>query len=68
MLYSRILAAAGAINLLLVTFLGPVTSLLLGAQLLSERVEPCHVAGMVMIGLGLGAIDGRIARVMRAAK
>jgi drug/metabolite transporter (DMT)-like permease len=67
-LYFRILAAAGATNLLLVTFLIPVTSILLGALLLHERLEPRHIAGMALIGLGLAAIDGLIARFVRAAK
>jgi drug/metabolite transporter (DMT)-like permease len=67
-LYFRILAAAGATNLLLVTFLIPVTSILLGVLFLHERLELRHVAGMALIGLGLGAIDGRIARLVRAAK
>ena len=52
-LYFRILAAAGATNLLLVTFLIPVTSILLGALFLQERLEPRHFAGMALIGLGL---------------
>ena len=43
-LYFRILAAAGATNLLLVTFLIPVTSILLGAVFLQERLEPRHFA------------------------
>ncbi|HTE80216.1 MAG TPA: DMT family transporter [Reyranella sp.] len=67
-LYFRILAAAGATNLLLVTFMIPVTSILLGALFLHERLESRHIAGMALIGLGLAAIDGRIARLMRAAK
>lgn len=67
-LYFRILAASGATNLLLVTFLIPVTSILLGTLFLHERLEPRHVAGMALIGLGLAVIDGRIARLVRAAK
>jgi drug/metabolite transporter (DMT)-like permease len=67
-LYFRILAAAGATNLLLVTFLIPVTSILLGAVFLHERLEPRHFAGMALIGAGLAAIDGRIARFLRPAK
>jgi len=39
-LYFRILAAAGATNLLLVTFLIPVTAILLGAAVLGERLAP----------------------------
>jgi drug/metabolite transporter (DMT)-like permease len=64
----RILAAAGATNLLLVTFLIPVTAILLGAGVLGERLELRHFAGMALIGLGLAAIDGRIAARLRAAK
>lgn len=67
-LYFRILAAAGATSLLLVTFLIPVTSILLGAAFLHERLEPRHFAGMALIGLGLAAIDGRLARLARPAK
>jgi drug/metabolite transporter (DMT)-like permease len=59
-LYFRILATAGATNLLLVTFLIPVTAILLGTVLLGERLEPEHLAGMALIGLGLAAIDGRL--------
>jgi len=55
-------------HLLLVTFLIPVTSILLGTLFLHERLTARHSAGMALIGLGLAAIDGRIARVVRAAK
>jgi drug/metabolite transporter (DMT)-like permease len=58
-LYFRLLASAGATNLLLVTFLIPVSAIVLGATLLGERLEPKHFAGMALIGLGLAAIDGR---------
>lgn len=58
-LYFRILATAGATNLLLVTFLIPVSAILLGALALGETLEPRHFLGMALIGLGLAAIDGR---------
>ena len=58
-LYFRILATAGATNLLLVTLLIPVSAVLLGTALLGEPLEPGHVAGMALIGAGLAAIDGR---------
>ena len=67
-LYFRILAAAGATNLLLVTFLIPVPAILLGALVLGEQLEPRHYTGMALIGLGLAVIDGRIAGLLRAAK
>ena len=59
-LYFRLLASAGATNSLLVTFLIPVTAILLGALILDERLEPRHFAGMALIGAGLAAIDGRL--------
>jgi drug/metabolite transporter (DMT)-like permease len=58
-IYFRILARAGATNLLLVTFLLPVSALLLAITILGETLEMRQVAGMVLIGLGLAAIDGR---------
>jgi len=67
-LFFRILAAAGATNLALVTFLIPLTAILLGAAFLGERLTPQHFAGMALIGLGLAVIDGRIGRVLRPAK
>lgn len=67
-LYFRILAAAGATNLLLVTFLIPVTAILLGTAFLGERLEPRHFAGMALIGIGLAVLDGRLAAWRRAAK
>ena len=59
-LYFQLLASAGATNSLLVTFLIPVTAILLGWAFLGELLEPRHFAGMALIGLGLAAIDGRL--------
>ena len=61
-LYFRILASAGATNLLLVTLLIPMSAILLGAAFLGERLAAVHVAGMALIGIGLTAIDGRLWR------
>jgi len=58
-LYFRILARAGATNLLLVTFLIPVSAIVLGATMLGERLAARDLYGMLVIGLGLLAIDGR---------
>jgi drug/metabolite transporter (DMT)-like permease len=66
-LYFRLLASAGATNSLLVTFLIPITAILLGALLLGERLELRHFAGMALIGAGLAAIDGRLFRRRRSA-
>ncbi|MDQ8755844.1 DMT family transporter [Sphingosinicella sp. LHD-64] len=64
-LYFRLLASAGATNSLLVTFLIPISAILLGALFLGERLEPRQFAGMALIGLGLAAIDGRLLRLLR---
>ena len=61
-LYFKLLASAGATNSLLVTFLIPVTAILLGTFVLGESLAPRHFAGMALIGLGLAAIDGRLLR------
>jgi drug/metabolite transporter (DMT)-like permease len=58
-IYFRLLTSAGAVNLLLVTLLIPVSALLLGATFLGERLEAEQWAGMALIALGLAAIDGR---------
>jgi drug/metabolite transporter (DMT)-like permease len=65
-LYFRILATAGATNAVLVTFLIPVSAILLGTVVLGERLEPIHFLGMACIGMGLAAIDGRLLRLGRA--
>lgn len=62
LLYFRILATAGATNLLLVTFLIPVSAIFLGATILGERLNPEHFLGMALIGVGLAAIDGRFGK------
>ena len=58
-IYFRLLATAGATNIAMVTFLNPITALLLGTLFLHEIIEPRHLAGMLLIGAGLAAIDGR---------
>jgi drug/metabolite transporter (DMT)-like permease len=61
-IYFQLLARAGATNLLLVTFLIPVSALLLGFSFLGERLTADDFLGMACIGLGLAAIDGRLPR------
>jgi drug/metabolite transporter (DMT)-like permease len=61
-IYFRILARAEATNLLLVTFLIPVSAILLGTLALGEQLSPPHAAGMAMIAAGLAAIDRRALR------
>ncbi len=65
--YFHILAHAGATNILLVTFLVPVSAIALGALFLGERLAPHHFAGVVVLGLGLAAIDGRLLKRLHGA-
>ena len=60
LLYFRILASAGATNVLLVTFLVPISALLLGVGVLDEVIHIWEYAGIVCIFLGLAIIDGRL--------
>ncbi len=59
-LYFKILESSGATNLLLVTLLVPISAILLGALFLNESLETEHFVGMLLIALGLSAIDGRL--------
>jgi drug/metabolite transporter (DMT)-like permease len=61
-LFFALLARVGANNVLLVTFLSPVSALLLGRLFLGEAIGGQALAGMALISLGLLAIDGRFAR------
>ncbi len=64
-IFFRILARAGATNLLLVTFLIPASALLLGVAFLGETLTLHQLAGMGLIGCGLAAIDGRWRGLLR---
>jgi drug/metabolite transporter (DMT)-like permease len=63
-LYFRVLATAGATNVVLVTLLIPVSAVLLGTVVLGERLEPRHALGIGLIGVGLALIDGRPVRAL----
>ena len=65
-IYFRILASAGAVNLSLVTFLIPVSAIVLCTLFLGEALAPTDFLGMALIGLGLAAIDGRLATLLLA--
>ena len=58
--YFRILAGAGATNVVLVTLLAPASSILLGAAILGERLAARHFVGLALVALGLAFIDGRL--------
>ena len=70
-LFFRLLERVDPTDLMLVTFLVPISALVLGLLFLHEPVRPQAFGGMAMIGLSLAAIDGRIptrlARLFRPA-
>jgi drug/metabolite transporter (DMT)-like permease len=65
LIYFHILAKAGATNLLLVTFLVPVSAVMLGILVLGESLSSRTLAGMALIFAGLAAVDGRLFRLFR---
>ncbi len=67
-LYFRILETAGATNLLLVTFLVPVSAIWLGALFLNESLSLKQILGMALIGLGLAVLDGRPWRALFSSR
>ena len=67
-LYFRILAAAGAGNLLLVTLLIPATAILLGAAVLREPLLYYHFMGAAVLAAGLAVVDGRLALAARRVR
>lgn len=65
-IYFHVLAQAGATNTMLVTFMAPVSAVLLGALVFGERLAAHHFIGMLAIMFGLALIDGRPARWLGA--
>jgi drug/metabolite transporter (DMT)-like permease len=65
-IFFNIVKRAGMTNVTLVTFLVPVSAMILGAVLLNEQVSGRHFLGMMVIGVGLALIDGRIPRKILA--
>lgn len=59
-LFFTILNSSGATNVVLVTFLVPITASFLGWLILDEQLHGNHFLGMAFIGLGLAIIDGRL--------
>jgi drug/metabolite transporter (DMT)-like permease len=64
-IYFQVLATAGPTNLLLVTFLIPVSAILLGVVVLGERLAWNAFVGMGLIFVGLIAIDGRLLKMFK---
>lgn len=60
MLYYRVLAAAGASNLMLVTLIIPPIAIILGAFVLNETLTANAFIGLGIIAAGMLVLDGRI--------
>jgi drug/metabolite transporter (DMT)-like permease len=60
LLYFTILKRSGATNIVLVTFLVPVSAIILGIAFLGEALGLHHIMGMAAIAVGLALIDGRL--------
>ena len=67
-MFFAILQRAGGSNVMLVTLLVPPSAIVLGALFLAEPVSVEQLVGMVLIGVGLVAIDGRLFRRWRASR
>lgn len=66
-LYFRILATAGATNLMLVTIMIPPSAMTLGALFLGEQIALTTAAGFLLIFTGLLCVDGRVLDRFRRA-
>ena len=64
-LYFRILERAGATNISLVTFLVPISAIIVGVLVLGEQIFIKEIIGMTLIGVGLAIIDGRLIKRLR---
>ena len=58
-LYFSILASAGPTNLMLVTFIIPVSAIALGVVFLGEPIVARQIGGLMFILAGLALVDGR---------
>jgi len=60
LIYFRLLKTAGATNVLLVTYLIPISAILLGWFVLGEQLDWTMIGGMAIIYAALIMIDGRL--------
>lgn len=66
-LFFRILNRSGAVNVVLVTLLIPVTAILLGVWILNEPLSANEVVGALVIAASLIVIDGRLLGWVKSA-
>jgi drug/metabolite transporter (DMT)-like permease len=67
-LFFRILNRSGAVNVVLVTLLIPVTTILLGHFVLAETLTARETAGALVIASALIVIDGRALALLRRGR
>jgi drug/metabolite transporter (DMT)-like permease len=65
LVYFRVLARVGAVNLQLVSFLIPVSAIGMSVSFLGETLSWRQIAGMIVIFMGLAVMDGRLQRLFR---
>ena len=63
--FFQILVRSGASNVMLVTLLIPVTTILLGSLVLGERLSFQEIAGALVIASALLLIDGRVLKLFQ---
>lgn len=63
-----LLPRVGATNFSTVTFIAPISAVVLGVTLLEEQVSAAQIIGMAAIFCGLLLIDGRVLRAFRAGR
>ncbi len=64
--YFKLLADVGVVNTSLVSFLVPLSALVMSLVFLKERLSTEAVLGMSLILLGLGVLDGRLLKRFRS--
>jgi len=68
LIFFKVLARSGATNAALVTFLVPISAILLATTFLGERMTMTQLAGMALIFAGMAVADGRLAAFLRRFK
>ena len=68
LIFFKVLARSGATNAALVTFLVPISAILMATTFLGERMTMTQLAGMALIFAGLAVADGRLAAFLRRFK
>jgi len=66
--YYSLIQRAGGTNTILVTLLIPAGGVFFAWAILGEAFTPGEAAGMLLIGLGLVVIDGRVLRRLRRSE